>query len=569
MLGRLLPPMIGASLASCIGAVVIDFVLIAAFCGTDGLAVLAFYLPLTYLWDIIDDSFCSGATTLFAIAKGEKAPDKAQAIFSQSLTFVLFACLLLGVVFSFLNPHLLDWFNLSGDLRLSAEKYGYFFAFASGANVLSNVARNFVNSDSAPNWAFVAVLVKMFFVIVLSIVFMGTMGSGVVGSQYALLIAGVVSSLVSLGYFTFGDSALKLRFAVLTFRRCKDILKLSYCKIIENLGVASLGVVFNYFLYHTFGSYAVVIQCALLTIYALFWSIGEPIIYAGCQIIGMYHGEEDNTGIKITAKTIMAIGLVISGMITLLLMGFPEMVGAGLALDIRSDSATWNNALRCFAVSISLSFFNLFVLAYYQTIGKTTMSFLLSLARSFAFPLIVGCILILFHRLNLFWFYFIISEVLVLLVLCAVVFSVPRKTGVIPVWLLPPRENHDKLIYHFMISDKSAELDDYIEMSVMFLENNGARAEHIASLPEGMKILAGYALDHAKPGEHMIDFRIQLLADRQIKMSVRWIGEHVDFGDNPDGMAGIIRLQELTDDYYYDRIYGFHYVSVLFRRKET
>ena len=63
--------------------------------------------------------------------------------------------------------------------------------------------------------------------------------------------------------------------------------------------------------------------------------------------------------------------------------------------------------------------------------------------------------------------------------------------------------------------------------------------------------------------------RIQLLADRQIKMSVRWIGEHSDFGDNPDGMTGITRLKELIDDYYYDRIYGFHYVSVLFKGKGT
>jgi len=52
-------------------------------------------------------------------------------------------------------------------------------------------------------------------------------------------------------------------------------------------------------------------------------------------------------------------------------------------------------------------------------------------------------------------------------------------------------------------------------------------------------------------------------------MSVRWIGEHSDFGDNPDGMTGITRLKELIDDYYYDRIYGFHYVSVLFKGKGT
>ena len=59
-LRKLLPPMIYAATASQISNALIVFILISIYCGTDGLAILALFLPLNYLWDGIDDVFNQG-----------------------------------------------------------------------------------------------------------------------------------------------------------------------------------------------------------------------------------------------------------------------------------------------------------------------------------------------------------------------------------------------------------------------------------------------------------------------------------------------------------------------------
>ena len=79
-LRKLLPPMIYAATVSQISNALIVFILISIYCGTDGLAILALFLPLNYLWDGIDDVFNQGGTTLFALTmlRPRPAPDRDQ-----------------------------------------------------------------------------------------------------------------------------------------------------------------------------------------------------------------------------------------------------------------------------------------------------------------------------------------------------------------------------------------------------------------------------------------------------------------------------------------------------------
>ena len=87
-LRKLLPPVIFSAASSQIATTLASFIIISIFCGTDGLAVLALFLPLNYLWDVLDDAMGLGGTTLFAVSKGKRDPAQSQAIISQSLTFV-------------------------------------------------------------------------------------------------------------------------------------------------------------------------------------------------------------------------------------------------------------------------------------------------------------------------------------------------------------------------------------------------------------------------------------------------------------------------------------------------
>jgi hypothetical protein len=65
--------------------------------------------------------------------------------------------------------------------------------------------------------------------------------------------------------------------------------------------------VFNYLLLRNFGSTALVIQGALLTIYSVVSSASVPVTNAGNQLVGLYRSEDDAGGILITVRYVLQV----------------------------------------------------------------------------------------------------------------------------------------------------------------------------------------------------------------------------------------------------------------------
>jgi Na+-driven multidrug efflux pump len=88
--------------------------------------------------------------------------------------------------------------------------------FAMGANAFCNVIRNFVNSDSGPRHATVAAVVKISLTIILEVLFLGKLQLGVVGTMFALGLAGAGSALVCALHFYGQRQYFQLRFSRLS-----------------------------------------------------------------------------------------------------------------------------------------------------------------------------------------------------------------------------------------------------------------------------------------------------------------------------------------------------------------
>ena len=106
---------------------------------------------------------------------------------------------------------------------------------------------------------------------------------------------------------------------------------------------------------------------------------------------------------------------------------FPLETAAVLALDLPGDDRAWIFALRFFALSLVFAFWNLSLLSYYQTLGRSRMAFILSLLRSVAAPLFCGGLLLLLQSQNLFWLYYMLAELMTLGITYLVVRRVARE----------------------------------------------------------------------------------------------------------------------------------------------
>ena len=560
--------MIFSSVSSQIACMLIDFILISTFCGADGLTVLALFLPFTYLWDIFDDAFSTGGTTLFAMAKGAKDHQRQQDVISQSLTFLLGLLGTLGVVCFVAAPLIVGHLDLPEQVRAAAQSYGRWFGFAMGANAFCNVIRNFVNSDSGPRHATLAAVVKIALTIILEVLFLGKLNLGVVGTMYALGLAGVGSALVCGLHFYGQRRFFQLHLSFLSLADLETIFKLAYSKIVENLGLAAVGTVFNYLLLRNFGSMALVIQGALLTIYSVVSSVSVPVINAGNQLVGLYRGEDDAGGILITINYVLKLNFAIGIVLTAVMELFPLETAAVLALDLPGDDRAWIFALRFFALSLVFAFWNLSLLSYYQTLGRSRMAFILSLLRSVAAPLFCGGLLLLLQSQNLFWLYYMLAELMTLGITYLVVRRVAREEQNPSLLLLEDASDKDVLSHDFLMNGSEHRARILIEIAKLFFKKYFSRDEYgVYKLKAAMRLLYEYSIRRSKEAKPVTYVRLELLDHRHLIISARWVGE-ISFLQEIQAEVEIKAMRQLADAVTADRAYGFNYLGLHFYKKD-
>jgi Na+-driven multidrug efflux pump len=561
---KLLPPMIFSSVSSQIACMLIDFILISTFCGADGLTVLALFLPFTYFWDIFDDAFSTGGTTLFAMAKGTRDHRRQQDVISQSLTFLLVLLGTLGILCFVAAPLIVGNLDLPEQVKVSARAYGRWFGLAMGANAFCNVIRNFVNSDSGPRHATVAAVVKIALTIVLEVLFLGKLDLGVEATMYALGLAGVGSALICGLHFYGQRQFFKLQPALLSLGDLRTIFRLAYSKIVENLGLAAVGTVFNYLLLSNFGSMALVIQGALLTIYSVVSSVSVPVINAGNQLVGLYRGEDDAGGILITVRYVLQVNFVIGIILTALMEIFPLETAAVLALDLPGDDGAWIYALRFFALSLVFAFCNLSLLSYYQTLGRARMALILSLLRSVAAPLLCGWLLLFLHSRDLFWLYYLLAELLTMGCMYLVVRRVAREEENPSLLLLDDGAGKDVLSHDFLMNGSEHRARILIEIGRLFFKKYFSRDEYgVYKLKAAMRLLYEYTIRRSTEEKPVTYVRLELLEHKHLIISARWVGE-ISFLQEIQAEVEIKAMRQLADSVTADRAYGFNYLGLHF-----
>jgi Na+-driven multidrug efflux pump len=573
-LRKLLPPMVFSGMSSTLGGVVVDFVMVSLFCGAEGLAVVALFYPLCFVWDAIGDVFGVGATTAFSIAKGERDLVKAQAVFSQSLSWLVLLLSLVASVSIVGNGALLSFFHLDAALRPAAAKYGIWTAISMVVCTLNNVLREFVNSDNRPKLAMACATTKVSLCLVLDAFFMGVLKTGVVGSLYAFCIACAVPALICTGAILSQRSSLQLQLGQLHLPTLISILKLSYLPLVENLGSGLTGMVFNRLLYIRFGAPALAILAMVLAAESLLTALYKSLAHASMQIVGVFFGERNAGGVKTAALTGLGAGLVAALGATGALLVYPDWIPAVFGFPSSDYLLPCNHALRCLALASMLSFTGFYAAAFFQTTERSGTTLALSLARNPILPLLSGTILLTLNQLNLFWFHYLLANALLVLLLAVVIGVIYRRALDPDAFWLNGAGPRPGLSYKFLIraAEGTAQLNDYLEMQELFLCRHYFPVEVIPKLRLAMEELVVYAVGSVCNQNSFIDVHMRIEGTGSLKMSVSFDGSMAGSknalhdGSPDDDLLGLRILRHLADEFYCDCIYGFTYIRATFIR---
>lgn len=183
---------------------VIDRIYIGHLPGADSLALtgvgLAF--PLTTLIAAFTNLFAMGGTSLFSIARGAKAEDRAEKILGNVFSLLLGCSLILfGVCYVFRKP-VLYLFGASDATYFYADDYLKIYLFGTPFLMLATGLNGFINAQGFPKIGMLTTSIGAILNLALDPLFIITFGMGVKGAAIATVISQIVSCVWVLKFLT-------------------------------------------------------------------------------------------------------------------------------------------------------------------------------------------------------------------------------------------------------------------------------------------------------------------------------------------------------------------------------
>ena len=348
--------------------------------------------PLTMIGLAFSLMFGDGASAYLSLKLGEKKREEAAKGVGNGIMMSTIISILFGAITLIFLPQLLNIFGCTDNLRDYALKYGWIIAIGLPFAMLGTTLNSIIRADGNPKYSMITMVVGAILNTILDPIFIFVFKMGVEGAAIATVIS---------QFFTFLLNALYVRkFKSISINRETLKLKLSVSKKVTMLGISSfitqMSIVFviaaeNNLLgkYGAESKYGSEIPITVLGIVMKISQILNSIIIgiaAGAQpIFGYNYGARKFDRVKQTLKIVLGSSFLISIFAFILFQTIPDKLisifGSGEELYMEFACITFRIYLMlcvCNGIQIPSGIF-------FQAIGKSGKSTILSLSRQIAF----------------------------------------------------------------------------------------------------------------------------------------------------------------------------------------
>lgn len=403
LLGFSIPAVIAMVLSSLVS--VVDGFFIGNYVGSEGLAAVNLGLPIVYLFCAVGLMIGVGGSVLGGIYNGEGNITKARTVFTQTMILVLIAGVALSTfVFAFFEP-MLNFLRAEGLVRQCFYDYYKIISFEYPMMILIITFGMFIRADGKPQYT----MGVTFFTVALNIILdyaFSKMGFGIKGIAIASVITGAVGILMSVLYIT--KKAVIYRFARFKFDR-SEIAKTFTNGSSEFIGeMASVISMFcyNLVIMRTVGSKGVSAFTVAGYMIYVFSMIVIGFGQGMCPLVSFSYGAKaldvSKDLRKLTNRFVFGLGVFFA-----LLLFFGGNFYASLFSNDKEIVGMVTTGLKFLCASFILMGFNVVASMYFTSCGKALPSAVISMARG-------------------------------LVILLALIFTLPRFFGLNGVWATAP-----------------------------------------------------------------------------------------------------------------------------------
>ncbi len=381
---------------------IVDQIFIGQSVGYLGNGATNVVFPLVMIGLAFSLMFGDGASAYLSLKLGEKKKKDAEIGIGNGILISTIVSIIFCVITLILLPQFLKIFGCTENLKSFALAYGGIIAIGFPFSMIGTTLNSIIRADGNPKYAMTSMCTGAILNTILDPIFISVFNKGVQGAAIATVISQFVTFVLNILYLKrFKSIKLSRDCFKLHFNVCKRISLLGISSFITQMSIVCVMTAENNLLgkYGANSKFGSEIPITVLGIVMKINQILNSIIIgiaAGSQpILGYNYGAKKFDRVKKTLKLVLASSLVISIIAFILFQTIPDK----LILIFGSGDANYMEfACLAFRIYLLLCIFNGIQIPsgiFFQAIGKSTISAILSLSRQIV--ILIPVMLILSH----------------------------------------------------------------------------------------------------------------------------------------------------------------------------
>ena len=377
---RLLPVQILLSLVGAINGIVSGY-FASNYVGIYAMSAVALYSPLNMLLSAIYSILAGGCAIICGRYLGSNQQDKLQEVFSLDLALSTAISLIFVGAFAGMG-----FFDLTGFFTTNATMRPIFDRYLLGQAIglfplfLGNQLPAFLSMENKGKRTMLASLVYIAVNVVLNFVFIQVLHLEEFGLALASSLGLWIFFLIQAQYFFSKKSMLKMRPGSISWKRCKEIIKIGFPGAASNLYQTVRGFIVNNLLNAYTGDIGLSAFAAANNIMSFFWAIPGGMLAVSRLLISVSVGEEDRQSLCDVFKVMFACYIPLMIAVDAMIVIFAGPLAAIYFKDVTSLVHLWTvSCLRILPLCMPLSIIMMHFACYGQTSNKQVFVNVLSL----------------------------------------------------------------------------------------------------------------------------------------------------------------------------------------------
>ena len=381
---------------------IVDQIFIGQGVGFLGNGATNVVFPLVMIGLAFSLMFGDGSSAYLSLKLGEKKKKEAEVGVGNGILLSAIVSILFCVLTLIFLPQLLKLFGCTENLKDFAMTYGTIIAIGFPFSMIGTTLNSIIRADGSPKYSMISMLVGAVLNTILDPLFIFAFNQGVAGAAIATVISQFVTFILNVAYIK------KLK----TIKLSKECFKLkaAVCKKVSALGISSFITEMSFVCVMTaennlLGKYGAQSKYGAeipITVIGIVMKISQILnsiiigIAVGSQpILGYNYGAKKFDRVKETLKIVLGLSTIISTIAFILFQTIPDKL---ILIFGSGDSNYMEFACLAFRIYLLLCICNGIQIPsgiFFQAIGKSTKSAILSLSRQIA--ILIPAMIILSH----------------------------------------------------------------------------------------------------------------------------------------------------------------------------